>query len=159
MSSTSSPTLIIDVRARRAEAAVAACTIAAGLLAPSLLNPFDATGAVVGGCLAGLLLGWGFRRAGWLGGDQRVANVSWAPDGTWVLTDRAGRRAEAVLESETRVTRRMLWLRWRGENAARGSRAILLTSADLPAQDLRRLIVRLRIDGLKRAPSPDLVAA
>ena len=64
-----------------------------------------------------------------------------------------------MLDAQTRVTAHVLWLRWRVQEAPFRTHSILLTWADLPEPDLRRLVVRLRIDGLKRAPSPRIVAA
>lgn len=157
MSSPSSPTLILDVRTRRAEAAVVAWTVAATLAAPGLLSVLTLASAGALGTLTALGAAWGFSRGGWLSGERRIAAVTWTGDGRWLLTDAAGRVQQAALDPGTRVFPRLIWLRWRINGAAR--RSMLLTSLDLAAPDLRRLAVRLRIEGFTGAPPPGVAAA
>ena len=148
MSSTSSPTLIIEVRARRTERLVAVCTLAIVFLSPWLLMSLAPAAAFSAGVAAVLAAAMGFRLAGWLGGRTSIARLSWIPEGRWFLTDRAGAQLEASLGAGTRVGPGLVWLQWRVLTARFPLvRTMLLTDRDLPAQDLRRLVVRLRIDG------------
>jgi hypothetical protein len=160
MSSTSSPTLIIDVRARRAEAVVVSCTLAIAALSPWLLTSLARAVALSTGLVAFSVLALGFRLAGWLGGKRSIDTVSWVSDGRWFLANRAGAPFEATLRAGTRVGPGLVWLQWRSSSAGFPLvRTMLLTDRDLPAQDLRRLVVRLRIDGLGRGAPPATVVA
>jgi hypothetical protein len=105
-------------------------------------------GARGAAALARMLVAFGFNRAGWLGDRERIEHVVWSSDGRWLLTDACGRQVEATLRDDTRVGNRSVWLRW---NANR-TRSKLLISGDLQAAELRRLIVRLRIQGGRRDP-------
>ena len=146
MSSTSSPALILDARVRRAERLLAVCNIALAAAAPLLC--FVYAGALSGAAVlctsafAAALAAWGLRRAGWLGGPQGLTFVQWTSQGDWILTSRSGEERRAQLQRTSRVASFAVWLRWR-----KAPRALLLTSFDLPADDLRRLIVRLRMEG------------
>jgi hypothetical protein len=160
MSSRSSPTLIIDVRARRAEGVIVVCTLAVAVLSPWLLTSLAPPAALSAGIVAFSGLAIGFRRAGWLGGLRSLETLSWISDGRWVLVDRAGAHIEATLGAGTRVGPGLVWLRWRVSNSGFPLvRTLLLTDRDLPAQTLRRLVVRLRIDGLGRGGRPVIVVA
>jgi hypothetical protein len=151
---------MIDVRARRAEPVVVVCTLAVAGLSPWLLTSLDPAVALSAGVVAFSGMAIGFRLAGWLGGKASIETVSWISDGRWRLTDRAGAQIEANLAAGTRVGPGLVWLQWRPSNAGFPlMRTMLLTHRDLPAQELRRLVVRLRVDGLGRGGSPVIVAA
>ncbi|MGH8177119.1 MAG: hypothetical protein ACREV5_12735 [Steroidobacter sp.] len=160
MSSTSSPTLIIDVRARGAERSVVAGTLVLAAFAPWILTTPPPLGAFFLSLVSLLLLTWGFGRCGWLPGRRRIETVSWVADNRWILTDGSGSTSEATLGPGSRVGRRMIWLQWRPMGAVLGhTHSILLTAFDIPEQDLRRLGVRLRIEGLSRGESAPVVVA
>jgi hypothetical protein len=143
MSSQGLPTLELDVRTRRTERRVAALAIALAAGAPWLMDP-DFGIAVLALSVAGAILSWaGFRRAGWIGGSRRIGRVSWQADGQWLLVDARGKEFEAVLRPDTRVAAGFIWLRWNAE----GVRSMLLTKGDVPVGQLRRLGLRLRLDG------------
>jgi hypothetical protein len=83
----------------------------------------------------------GLRRQGWIGDRSDLSAIGWLPDGRWQLLQ-GSRWIDAALRRESRVGSRWVWLRW---DVADRTRSMLLTRADLPAADLRRLIVRLRL--------------
>jgi hypothetical protein len=150
MSSRNSPTLTLEVNGRRAEAlaawlvlAAGGCTIALLGAAPSWL-PWLAVGAV--GAIA-----LGLWRAGWIGSTHRIIGVRWLADGRWLLTDSHGTAIRAELSGNTRVAGSALWLRWRTTPGR--PRSMLLFSGDMPAGQLRTVLVRLRIQALERALS------
>jgi hypothetical protein len=151
---------MIDVRARRAEGVVAACTLALALGSPWVLTSLTPAVALSAGIVAFLGLALGFRFAGWLGGAGSIEALSWISDGRWFLVSRAGLQIEAVLEAGTRVGPGLVWLRWRPLNPEFPFvRTMVLTDRDLPAQTLRRLVVRLRIDGRGDGARPVTVVA
>lgn len=150
MSSSCSPTLLRDVHSRRTERWVVALALSAAGLVP-FLTSLPVLVSVVCTVVSILLVGAGFWQAGWmLGGDHRIVAVSWLSDGRWLLTDRRGRTAEGTLLGQSRVGCRAVWLRWdlAGERYFSG-RSLLLASIDTPENELRRLIVRLRIEGYR----------
>jgi hypothetical protein len=133
MSSRNSPILTLDVRARRAERlagwlvlVAAGCSV--GLLgeAPSWIQ-LCAAGAVGG-------VGFGLWRAGWIGSRHRIVGLL---------------RLPVEISADTRVVRDAVWLRWTG--SAGRKRSMLLVHGDMPAEQLRALCVRLRIEALERA--------
>jgi hypothetical protein len=154
MSSTSSPALTIDVRARRAERVVALGVSALAAFAPWLMTELTAGAASVAAVATGALALWGFRRAGWLGGGRSIARITWTSERRWIL-EAGSRASEATLTSGTRVGRTVLWLQWRTEGDLR--RTLLLAWGDLPDEELRRLVARLRIEGAR--PAAVLVVA
>lgn len=156
MSSTSSPTLIPEVRVRRCDAVAATLTIVAGCAGPFLIDVLAFTDGLLLGVAMGALLIRGFVRAGWLGSANRIQTVVWAADGRWVLTDARGRRFDAVLDGSSRVWPDILWLRWQCADGLRPS--MLLTRLDLAPSELRRLVVRLRLDRMQRASAPGVAA-
>lgn len=98
--------------------------------------------------LSSFVLVWlGFRRAGWVSADHRIVGVSWLPESGWRLTDRCNRTIEGVLRSDSRVGGRCVWLRWDTDGLPFNRKSMLLTAGDIPERDLRRLVVRLRIEG------------
>ena len=157
-SSTLTPTLMIDARSRRTETWVAILTVLAAALSSALLHLSPATAAVTAIAMAGVIA-VGFGRSGWLGGENRIETVSWVADGRWFLGDRRGRSFEVALEGGTRAACGAVWLRWSNAHGRRPRYSMLLAPGDLPSEDLRRLIVRLRIEGSRAASSPGVVAA
>jgi hypothetical protein len=83
---------------------------------------------------------------GWLGGARRWARIAWLPDGRWQLRDARHTDVIAELRADSRIGARWLWLRWNAESAWRSRPSMLLVHGDIPTADLRRLIVRLRLD-------------
>jgi hypothetical protein len=154
MSSHGSPTLASDLRTRRAEPACAALLIVLGSLAPALIGPIAGTGFKVS-CIVVLaaVLAAAFRRAGWLGGGGSLARMVWRGDGSWTLTFRSGRQAEATLDGSTRMSPVAIWLNWELGGARPRKRSLLLIPGDLPESDFRRLLVRLRLDQSECAPT------
>jgi len=142
-----SPRLDIDVRQRRAERWIAVISTSLApalpwLLLDSLAGVRWASAAASAGLLIALILGAGFHRAGWLAGSRRIARMVWSADGFWVLIDTAGRAREACLAADTRIGPGCVWLRWQTPD----SHSMLLLPGDAPPDQLRRLLVRLRID-------------
>ena len=140
MSSQGLPRLDIDVGQRRAERWIAVGCIASALLIPCLVDSWLAGVALA--LAAAVVLTAGFHRAGWLGGTDRIVRLVWFAEGHWLLLDSAGRAREASLAPDTRTGPGLLWLRWRVADPC----SLLLLRGDLPAEQLRRLSVRLRID-------------
>jgi hypothetical protein len=139
MSSTVSSTLFVDVSARRWERRIAVFVLFTALAAPWLLE----AATVTRGCtsvVAGLIVGFLLHRAGWLAAGASIHSVVRHADGSWELIEPTGRRIEAELHPGTRIGAHWVWLRWRAER----SRSMLLLRADVTADDLRRLVVRLR---------------
>lgn len=150
MSSQGSPTLDLDVRSRRTERRIAMLILMTGAASPWLLQSGFAAFVLIAAC-AGAILAFGFWRAGWLGGARAVARITWQGDGRWFLTDRKGSRLEATLQADSRRGPGCVWLRWQVIGAA--SRSMLLLRDDLAPHELRRLLVRLAIDGPARPPT------
>ena len=76
----------------------------------------------------------GLWQAGWIESGNRVAELRWSP---------------GELSADTRVFRDAVWLRWRSPAGRR--RVMLLARGDVPAGQLRALVVRLRIEAVERA--------
>lgn len=76
----------------------------------------------------------GLWRAGWIESSNRVVELRWPP---------------GELSADTRVFRNAVWLRWRSPAGRR--HAMLLARGDVPAGQLRALVVRLRIEVVERA--------
>ncbi|MGH8235654.1 MAG: hypothetical protein ACREXP_01380 [Steroidobacteraceae bacterium] len=79
-------------------------------------------------------VGFGLWRAGWIGSRHRIVGLH---------------RLPAEISADTRVVRNAVWLRWTG--SAGRKRSMLVVHGDMPAEQLRALCVRLRIDALERA--------
>jgi hypothetical protein len=145
MSSPGLPRLDIEVGQRRVERWIAAAGSALCLILPSLTARLLGVGLLPGATM-GLLLATGcvagFYRAGWIGGMRRIQRVVCHSHGDWLLLDAGGQSREARLSADTRFGPGCLWLRWETGDP----RSLLLASGDLPADQLRRLSVRLRID-------------
>jgi hypothetical protein len=147
MSSTNSPTLIIDLRSR-VPLRLAVPVLCAGACAPFLLTSPGVAQATLAVGICALVLGIGLWRAGWLGGPRRLVRICWHADGRWLLTDARNRTFEGVLHGDTRVGARYVWLRWATPERSRlAHRSLLLIRADMLPAPWRRLIVRLHIDG------------
>lgn len=149
MSSPNSPTLTLDVRARRSEQYIALLALGAGACGVALLSALDFWLACLtgGGYLA--LAGAGLRRAGWIGSRHRIVSLSWLADGRWLLTDCNQNSVTGQLSPDTRLGRHAVWLRWTAE--PQGRRSMLLARGDVRENELRQLIVRLRIRSTERA--------
>jgi hypothetical protein len=152
MSSPGSPTLNIDVSARRAERVLATAILMAVVAAVSLLQQPIAIVATVALCAA-VSIGGGFHLIGWIGGPNRLTRIACDPDGHWFLSDAGGRTIEVVLSGTSRVTSSALWLEWVG----RKGRPLLLLPDDVSSVAFRRLVVRLRLgDRQISGASPDV---
>jgi hypothetical protein len=149
MSSRDSPPLSLEVRKRGAERWCAATLVALTVLAvvqTSMQAPLTGVSLTLVG---GAVLGYGMWRAQWFG-SRRLVRIAWLPDGRWQLVDASGVVVEASLRGDSRVGSHYAWLRWDADIV----RSMLLFRGDLTEADLRRLIVRLRIDGLGAPSSP-----
>jgi hypothetical protein len=139
---------VFDVSSRRAEFRVAWVTLVGCLAATVLLSTsIEAAGptaTIAAGAIlvAAAIAAADLWRNGWLGGRHRIQHVAWLSDGRWWLTDSAGRRCAARLRGQTRVAGRWIWLCWYTD---RRTRYLLLSPGDIPADELRRLAVRLRV--------------
>ena len=154
MSSTSSPTLLLDLRKRRWEARIAVALSAVAAAAPFLLVQGIGLQLAAGASLTILATClFGFVRARWLG-KQRLVSAAWQSDSSWLLTDASGRTYVASLSASSRMSPFAVWLHWRLEDPqsqpsarfAPRSLAMLLLRPDLAGSDFRRLLVRLRMD-------------
>lgn len=148
MSSTSSPTLICDVRARRTDRWVAGLALVASAVGLSLVTAFDSLVACMLFVICAAAISGGLARAGWIG-TRRIVGVTWLSDGRWRLVDRRGVTTEATLRSDSRVGSRWVWLRWDTPDRW-NQRSLLLAAGDAPRSDLRRLMMRLRIANFER---------
>ena len=123
--------------------ALLACAVVPWLLFP---GP-----SIFGVAIAAAAVCWlGFRRAGWAGGPRRIIRVNWRAEnagGQWFLTDARGREFAAELRPDTRVAAGCVWLRWNAE----GIRSMLLIRGDVATLELRRLGLRLRLEGACRS--------
>jgi hypothetical protein len=150
VSSQNSPTLELDVRARRWEPRIAAITLLLAAASPWALGGISFWVMAAGSTIFTVVVWWGLRRACWLGGARRIERVVWLPDGHWVLVDGQGRSRDGMLRADSRTGGQIVWLRWNAD----GIRSMLLASGDVPATELRRLVVRLRVAGGQAAPDP-----
>jgi hypothetical protein len=152
MSLPSSPPLNLDIRSRRTEA-----HLALGCLILAVIGPWLSSGSsLVLACLSallGLCVYVGLHRAGWLATAQRVARLAWLSDGRWMVSDEAGRSVECELHSSTRVSAYAVWLCLRSSEAPHRRFSLLLSRIEHGDGDLRRLMVRLQLDGAKSLAS------
>lgn len=143
-SSAGFPALTVDVHARRAGRLLALLASLLAAVSPALLASRIGFAAVMGCAAAILIVLWaGLIGAGWLGARQ-ITLVVWQADGRWRLTDRGGRHHLAMLRADTRMSTNLIWLHWELENSRKAS--MLLATGDAPADQLRRLRVRLNLD-------------
>jgi hypothetical protein len=144
MSSRDVPALTLDVSRRRTDLRCASSLLALCALASVIAG---VRSPVLGLCLAVVGLGsvsYGFWRACWWG-TRRLDRIAWLPDGRWLLSERGGQSLEGRLRGDSRVGASYLWLRWDADIV----RSMLLFHGDLTEPELRRLIVRCRIQGLQ----------
>jgi hypothetical protein len=143
MSLPGSPRLDIQVRERRAERWVASGSSVLALLLPWLIVPAEGSVllAVAAGLVAASVVAAGFYRAAWWSGPRRLERVIWDQEGYWLLMDASGRTREVQL-AQTRLGPGCAWLHWHTSRP----HTLLLMTGDVPADQLRRLSVRLRID-------------
>ena len=144
MSSPGSPTLILDARTRRAERAVATIALAAAGVAPWLADVHGLQALVYGLCCMGVAA-LGLYRAGWLGTARRLVGATWTADGRWTLSRHGQDPLDAVLLGDSRCGAGWVWLHWSTGRWSR--RSMLLVRSDLSSGQLRRLVVRLRLQG------------
>lgn len=149
----SSPPLVLDVSKRRLESGLAVAALALAALTPWMLASRPSSALFATAAVSVCLVYVGLRRAGWLVAPNRIVRVAWLADGRWRLTTRRGETLECELRHDSRVTPSCVWLRFRCVQAPRRVFTLLLARSDGAAEELRRLIVRLRIDG------PGLVSA
>jgi hypothetical protein len=147
MSSTSSPSLRLDVRARRAERWLALALIALAASIPSLFGLASAAALPVSLAAAAVAL-YAVRREGWLGVREAVESITWRSAGEWELGTRGGRQVLCELGRGSRATSGAIWLCLR-ESGRRHTWRFLVTPFDLPGDEFRRLFVRLRLDGAR----------
>lgn len=139
MSSTGSPTLAIDVSARRGEHCI---VLAATLVVPGVLLLLDGPLAIrlsAAVIVTGLVL-LGFRYVGWTG-SQRVTRIVCRPEGDWSLYAANGQVIQTELAASSRLSTHALWLTWN----ERRLRPLLLLAGDISPTDFRRLRVRLHV--------------
>jgi len=149
MSSHGSPTLDLDVRARRIERRVAIAAVVTAVMSPWLLQAVDPFVRITLSVATGALVAAGFWRAGWLGIKHRLARIAWLGDGRWILQMHAGQSFEAQLDTGTRRGSHFAWLRWRTSHFRSQPHSMLLVQGDLRPGELRRLLVRLGTDRLQ----------
>lgn len=157
MSSQGLPTLELDVRSRRAETFAAVLLTILAATVPWLFTGLPTSLASALSLASAVVVPVGFWRAGWIGRQRKIIRIVWQAGGRWLLTNAHGRTDEAVLRADTRISTRAIWLRWDvqldrpGTWASVPLRSMLLAAGDLPEPDLRRLFVRLRVDGSRPA--------
>ncbi|HWK74107.1 MAG TPA: hypothetical protein VNQ81_07540 [Povalibacter sp.] len=132
------------MRRRRAGRRLALLTLLLATASPALVAGNIGLEAALGGAAAVLIVLWmGLIGAGWLGARQ-ITRVVWQADGLWRLTDRRGQNYEATLRPDTRMSTSFIWLHWNLPNFRDAS--MLLAAGDAPADELRRLRIRLKLD-------------
>jgi hypothetical protein len=109
-------------------------------------------------CAAGAAFALAARFRGGLAGSASVQEIAWQPDGRWFLTDRR-HTWEADLDGGTRVGSAVLLLRWRATDRPAHRTWMLLVPRDLPAGEFRRLLVRVRIDGVRKPVAAESLLA
>lgn len=159
MSLPGSLTLSLDAPARRAERTVAAVALLVATGAPWLAFAPSAPGLVYGGCCVVIVAALLYR-AGWLGRGQRLTGATWHADGRWTVIRDGRPPLDAELLGDSRIAAQGVWLRWRTrEKPWPRCRSMLITASDLPPGQLRRLVVRLRLQGRSRPSVPGRPAA
>jgi hypothetical protein len=141
MSSPGLPTLTLDIAGRRGERAVVAstlCLLLIAILESSL--PAIARG-IVGACACVATIA-GFAMLGWITGKRRLTRIVCQPDGRWALCEASGTVTQAALSSASRVSTRVLWLRWnaRSSPVARAGRHSRRGFQALGCQAARRAV-------------------
>lgn len=145
-SATLTRTMTLDVRGRRTERLLGMVALVAVAVATALLSSFTPLQAATFYTFVTAVILSGLWRQGWVGGERRLTGLSWLADGRWLLSDARHPAMPAGLLGGSRVGSRWLWLRWSADCSQRPHcRSMLLLHGDLPAADLRRLVVRLRL--------------
>jgi hypothetical protein len=145
MSSLNSPPLVLELRTPRPEVAIARAGVLLAALVPvTFLPPLS---ALIVAVLGSVSLYIGFRRGKWLGSSAPIVRISWLPDGPWIVSDSLGRTAACELGHSSRIFANGVWLSLCRVDRKADRFHILLTRYSLThPQELRRLIVRLRMD-------------
>lgn len=146
MSSTSSPPLIVDVRDRPAERWVGYGAIATAAILPFGALPFETHSNLLLSSFLSAAVLVGLRVCRWLGGPRRIVQVAWLADGGWLAVQANGAASKCELCHNSRVGARAVWLRLRPIEGHARAFSLLLSRAQDPGDQLRRLIVRLRLD-------------
>ena len=148
MSSPNSPPLNLELRAPRLEACIAWVAVVIAAVVPLVFLPWMA-GLACGVLAAGLIYS-GFANTQWLAPPRRIARLSWLADGRWLVEEAAGTVRECELRRDSRVFAHAAWLCLEPSDPSQKSYRVLLTSLGLRhPSELRRLIVRLRVDGVR----------
>ena len=155
MSSPNSPPLNLELRAPRLEAWIACVAVMMAAVVPLVFLPWMA--GVACSVLAAGLIYSGFASTHWLAPAHQIARVSWLADGRWVVEEFTGTVTECELRRGSRVFAHAAWLCLDPSDASRKPLHLLLTSFGLRhPSELRRLILRLRLDGARSASPAEL---
>jgi hypothetical protein len=155
MSLQSSPTLVLELRQRRWDRRCAIALLCAVAIAPLALVGSVSWALLLGGSVLALAAcAVGFYRADWMG-PCKLVRVTWQAEGSWALTDTDGNTHIASLRPSSRMSPFAVWLIWTPVDDPRNSTtscgfgrspSVLIGRGDIPANDFRRLLVRLRMD-------------
>jgi hypothetical protein len=154
----SSPAFNLDLSKHRIPRIFAWVTIFAAAVVPAFITAAPLIVRILGAVSAVLLLVRSYRRAGWIHGPRSLQFAVWDADGRWFLS-RAGKTWEARLRGDSWVSAHVLLLRWEVEEGSIRRTTVLLTPIDLGPVDFRRLLVRLRVDGMRAADVTDSLLA
>jgi hypothetical protein len=148
MSSPNSPPLNLELRAPRVEAWIGCLAVMIAAIVPLVFLPW--VPGMVCGVLAAALIYAAFASTDWLAPAQQIARVSWLADGRWMVEEYTGTVSECELRRGSRVFAHAVWLCLDPADASRKPLHLLLTSFRLRhPSELRRLILRLRLDDLR----------
>lgn len=155
MSSPNSPPLNLELRAPRLEARIAYVAVTMAAVVPLVFLPWMAGAAC--GVLAAALIYSGFAGTHWVVPARQIARVSWLSDGRWLVEESTGTVRECELRRGSRVFAHAAWLCLDPSDAPRKPFHLLLTSFGLRhPSELRRLILRLRLDGVRSLSPTEL---
>jgi hypothetical protein len=146
MSSPSSPPLILDVADRPLERWIAFGAVGVVVLLPFATLPFETHSILVGSAAALALVLMGLRVCRWLGGARRIVQLAWLADGRWRVVQANGATVECELCLNSRIGPRAVWLQLRPVTRRSRPFSLLLSRVHDPSDQLRRLVVRLRLD-------------
>jgi hypothetical protein len=150
MSLPSSPPLNLDLRVRPTEERIVTASLVLAALAPWVLpGSFLLLSSL--SLLLCLCVYAGVYNAGWLAVPHAVVRLAWLADGRWIVSECSGATAECELNPSSRVVSGAVWLKLQSAQQPDRKYTLLLTRADSNRADLRRLIVRLQLEGF-RAP-------
>jgi hypothetical protein len=144
MSSLNSPPLNLELSAPDLQAYIAWVAVLLAVSVPFIFLQSSA-GALLG-ALSGTLVYWGLCSAHWLGRAGRVTRVTWFSDGRWTVQDPSGDVSECELHRTSRTFSKAVWLCLCPVNARWRRIYVLATPSSVPSPQLRRLILRLRVD-------------